>query len=103
MLDPNVAVYEFSIIKTFIINLIQLIKNKVALSKNFYIAPSEIDRMYYWEYEYFLEEVNNTIKAENERNEKENSKYNKDYNPSHMMKHAQNNVPKYSAPKMPKI
>ena len=75
------------------------------MAKNFNIAPSEIDRMYYWEYEYLLDEVNNHIKEENERQEKENDKYG-DMNPKSMMRNAQSSMPKmsgYSMPKMPSM
>lgn len=92
-IDLSQPIFEFNIIKLFNINLINLIKNKVALSKNFNIAPSEIDKMYYWEYEYFLEEVNNNIKAENERQEKENEKYG-NMNPNSMMRNASKYMPK---------
>lgn len=84
-LDQSQPIFEFSIIKLFQINLLNLMRNKVNLSKNFYIAPSELDRMYYWEYEYLLEEVNNNIKEENDRQEKESSKYG-DMNPKSIMK-----------------
>ena len=53
---------KFSVIKLFP-NDYSTIKNKVALAKTFYISPSEIDRMYYWEYEYLLEEVKFNIKS----------------------------------------
>lgn len=89
----------------FQINLLNLIKNKVNLSKNFYISPSELDRMYYWEYEYLLEEVNYSIKAENERQEKENEKYS-GMNPRSMMRNAHSMMPKssnFSAPKIPSM
>lgn len=49
--------------------------------------------MYYWEYEYFLEEVNNNIKDENERQEKENEKYG-NMNPNSMMRNASKYMPK---------
>lgn len=99
-IDNTQPIMEFSICKLFIINLIQLIRNKVALSKNFYIAPSEIDRMYYWEYEYFMEEVNRTIKEENERNQKQNEQYNS----NSMMRNAKSYMPKMpSTPKMPSM
>lgn len=104
-LDVSQPILEQSVIKLFQIRLLQLIKNKVALAKNFYIAPSEIDRMYYWEYEYLLEEVNANIKAENERQEKENGKYG-DMNPRSMMRNASSMMPKssgFSAPKIPSI
>lgn len=75
------------------------------MSKNFYIAPSELDRMYYWEYEYLLDEVNYNIKAENERQEKENEKYS-GMSPRSMMKNASSMMPKsssFSAPKIPSM
>ena len=106
-IDPSQPVIEFSIIKLFQVRLINLIKNKVGLAKNFYIAPSEIDRMYYWEYEYMLDEVNNNIKTENERNEKENEKYG-NMNPKSMMSNARNSMPhmpkspSFSMPSIPK-
>lgn len=104
-LDLSQPILETSIIKLFQIRLLQLIKNKVALAKNFYISPSEIDRMYYWEYEYLLEEVNQTIKEENEKQEKENGKYG-NMNPKSMMSSARSMMPKssgFSAPKIPSI
>lgn len=99
-IDTSQPVIEFSIIKLFQMNLLNLIKNKVGLSKNFNIAPSEIDRMYYWEYEYMLDEVNNNIKSENEKSEKENQKYN-NFNTSSMMRNAKSQMPKINIPKMP--
>jgi hypothetical protein len=104
-IDYSHPVLESSVIKLFQINLINLIKNKVGLSKNFNIPPSEIDRMYYWEYEYLLEEVNSNIKEENERQEKENGKYG-DINPRSMMRNAHSMMPKssgFSTPKIPSI
>lgn len=104
-IDPNKQIMEFSIIKLFQIRLLNLIQNKVALAKNFHIAPSELDRMYYWEYEYLLEEVNNNIKSENERTDKETSKY-KDFNPNSAMRDARSMIPKssgFSAPKIPSM
>ena len=101
-IDPTQPIMEFSIMKLFIINLISLLKNKVSLSKNFYIAPSEIDRMFYWEYEYLLEIVNENIKRENEANEKEQAKYG-NMNPNSMMRNVGKNMPNYNKniPKMP--
>ena len=105
-IDPSHPVLEFSVIKLFQVRLLNLIKNKVGLAKNFYIAPSEIDRMYYWEYEYMLDEVNNNIKAENERQEKENTKYG-DMSPKSMMREARSSMPympkspSFSMPSLP--
>lgn len=101
-IDVYQPVIEFSIIKLFQVNLLNLIKNKVSLSKNFYISPSEIDRMYYWEYEYLLDEVNNSIKTENEKNEKEYSKYG-NMSPSSMMRNAKSQMPKMPSMNIPKM
>ena len=94
---------EFSVVKLFIVNLISLIKNKVSLAKNFNLAPSEIDRMFYWEYEYTLDIVNEIIKKENENAEKEKKQYG-DMSPNKMMSKARSSVPKmpsFGSPKMP--
>lgn len=101
-IDTSQPVLEFSVIRLFQINLLNLIKNKVSLSKNFNITPSEIDRMYYWEYEYLLDEVNNNIKAENERSEKENQKYG-NFNTSSLMRNAKSQMPKTSGISIPKM
>lgn len=41
------------------------------MAKNFHIQPSEIDLMPAWEYELFMKEINEMVKEENERHEKE--------------------------------
>lgn len=70
--------------------------------RQFRLAPSEIDRMPFWEYEFFMKEINEIAKTENEAQEKEMSKYDIQgtmkaaQNPSSMM-------PKISQPQIPKI
>lgn len=44
---------------------------KAILAKEFHIQPSEIDSMPAWEYELFVKEIDNAVKEENERHEKE--------------------------------
>lgn len=91
--------FEHTIYILFKIDLLRLINNEVALCKNFHIQPSELERKPYWEYEYFIEAVNNNIKEENERAEEESSKYG-NMNPGSMMKNLGKNMamPKYSSP-----
>lgn len=73
-LDSSYLEYNiFSLIK---IDLTDLIKKKVTLAKEFKIPPSEIDNMYMWEFEMFLEELNDIIKKENDKFKEEESKYN---------------------------
>lgn len=65
----------FALIKLFIIDVLNLIETKAALAKNFHIQPSELDRMPYWEYEMFRDSINEQVKEENDRQQKEMDKY----------------------------
>lgn len=67
---------ETAIFALFKIDIINYIKNKAALSKNFHIQPSEIDMMPAWEYEYFMMALNDLVSEENEAQKKEMDKYN---------------------------
>lgn len=105
-IDQRSPILEASIFSLFKIDLINLIKTKVALSRNFYIQPSEIDRMYFWEYEYMVKEVDEMVKEENKRNEETNKGY--DMNSIHrqqssMMSSVGKNMKMPSMPKMPSI
>jgi len=66
---------EYAIIRLFIIDISRLIELKATLSKNFHIQPSEIDRMPYWEYEYYLDALNKQVQEENEKQQAEMDKY----------------------------
>lgn len=88
---------EASIYRLFSINLINLIHSKVMLSKHYHIAPSEIDKMPWWEYEFFLKEINNDIKDEEKRNKDEEERY----RIGDIKRQASGMVPK--APKMPSM
>ena len=69
---------ERALIALFKIDIVNYIKNKAALAKNFHIQPSEIDKMPTWEYEYFMMALNDLVNDENEEQKKEMSKYNID-------------------------
>ena len=85
------------------------VKTKATLSKEFRIQPTEIDKMPMWEYELFLQHLNNLVKDENDNQQKEMDKYHLDdykkmADPSKMSKMYQPSMPKmpnYSMPKMP--
>ena len=66
--------------KLFNIDLLNLIKVKALLSKQFSIAPSEVDKMAYWEYEYFMKEINDLVKEENETQKKQYTETEEKYN-----------------------
>lgn len=46
-----------------------MVRNKAAIAKYLSIQPSEIDRMYFWEYEYLMEDMNEMMEKEKEQNE----------------------------------
>ena len=54
---------EKAIFSLFRIDVINLIRNKVSLAKNFHIQPSELEIMPMWEYELFMDELNNRINS----------------------------------------
>ena len=102
---------ESAIFGLFRIDLINYIKVKSILAKEFHIQPSEIDRMPAWEYELFMREINTAVKEENKRNEQEmnNSGYN-DAKKMASYKNIDNMQNKYARnykvppmPKMPKM
>lgn len=60
-----------------------MVLSKAQLARYFYMQPSEIERMPYWEYELFKEKANEIIEEENKQqegkgNSKEYNKYKKD-------------------------
>lgn len=95
---------EYLVYNLFKINIINLIKTKVSLVKNFHLSPSEIDRMMMWEYEYFIDAVNDNIKEENARAEDEKGNFDTSkYSPDRMMRSAQAKMPNMSNMKMPSM
>ena len=52
-----------------------MVQNKLLIAKNYHIGPSEIDRLQYWEYEVYLEELNILEKRQQEENKKQQEDY----------------------------
>lgn len=116
-LEPKFGEYNFdgyddsyldkAIYHLFFIDVIQQIKVKAAMSKQFHIAPSEIDKLPYWEYELWMKELNDLVKEENEEQQDQLDKYHVSDIMSSMssgkfMKNMQPETPKMPAmPKMP--
>ena len=89
-------------------DLMHLIKMKATLAKNFHIQPSEIDEMPVWEYELFIQYINDEVKEENDKQQKEMDKYNiNDYrkmsDPSKIQKMSQPQMPKMQMPSTLKL
>lgn len=100
---------ESAIFALFRIDLINYIKVKSILAKEFHIQPSEIDKMPAWEYEIFMKEINDAVKEENERNKAEMDKAGlgdaqKMTNPNNISKMQKAAMPKMpTMPSMPSI
>jgi hypothetical protein len=99
-----------SIYLLFKVNIENLVANKVNICKNFYIQPSELERMPYWEYEMTVKECEKIAEEEKKRQEEENKQYGGSFNPKsyqHQASRMMNNYPKMpsmpSMPKMPRI
>ena len=103
--EYNLEVVIFSLFKIDIINFLKI---KAILSKEFHIQPSEVENMPVWEYEIFIRELNGIVKEENERNEKEMDKAGvkdaqKMANPNTLRRMQQASTPKMPEMKMPNI
>ena len=101
---------ETAIFGLFKIDILNFIKVKSILAKEFHIQPSEIDAMPAWEYELFMKEINQAVKEDNERNKAEMDKAGYDKaqkmsDPKHFERMQKQSMPKmnYNSFKMPKI
>lgn len=104
--QPEIPWLGSIVIKTFIVNLRNLTKNKLFICKEYHIQPSEIDRMQFWEYEWYTDEIKEISKEQEKQQkqqEKEHAALTSNMNPSSMMRSAQASMPNMSAPKMPTI
>lgn len=97
--------YESYIFGLWKISIINLVKKKVSLAKNFHIQPSEIDNMVMWEYEYFLKEMNDQIEEENKETQEKIKNYNiNDYTKNNDIKKLENSISfNPSSIKFPKV
>lgn len=82
------------------INIENLITNKVHLAKNFHIQPSEIDKMPMWEYEIFMKTLNEVVKEDNKKQKDEMDKYDID---SYKKMTSSSNMSKIMSTSMPKM
>lgn len=99
-IDPQHPALEPNLIRLFMVNLVGLIRAKAEIAKNYHTSPSEIDHMFYWEYEYYVDSINKSVKEENERNEEAQEQMG-DMNPKSMMGNMSKMMPK--APDMSKM
>lgn len=55
--------------------MVEHIKLKAILAKQYHIQPSEIDKMMFWEYELFIKHLNDATQEENDKQQAEMDKY----------------------------
>lgn len=94
------------IFRTFVIDLRNLTKNKLFICKEYHIQPSEIDKMQFWQYEWFTDEIKEITKEEEKRQkeqEKQQQSMQSSFNPNTMMRNMQSSIPKMPSIQMPKI
>ena len=89
------------------VNLRNLVKNKLYISRDWHIAPSEIDRLVYFEYEQMLEDINEFNKEQEKKSKEEREQYDNmmskskmNTNFNSMYKNAQSSLPKVPIPKL---
>lgn len=68
---------ELALYSMYKISLENLVRNKLFICKNYNIQPSEIDRMWYFEYETLVKEINEYQKKEEEEQKKQEKEQNK--------------------------
>ena len=111
-LNPEQTTYlELLIFACFRIDILDIIAVKAQLSKAFSIQPSEIDKMPFWEFELYVQELEKLVKEENKQNEdqmnksgaKDMMKMMKGGNMSKMSNNMIPKTPNMSMPKMPKM
>ena len=88
------------------INLENLVKTKIHISKEYHIQPSEIDKLPFYEYEIYLEQINLIAKQQEEENRRQQEEYDSmrsSMNPSKMMNNSMGAAPKMPNINMPKM
>ena len=77
-----------------------MVRDKLYISKEYGISPSEVNKLFYFEYEQIKMEIN-LIQKEQEKREKEQEKQYKGMNPSSISRSMQNSMKtNMSLPKM---
>lgn len=97
---------EHAIYMMFRINLRNLVKNKLFICKEYHLQPSEIDRLYYYEYEWILEEINILQKEQEKQNEAQQKEYDSmrgNMNMGKMMNNMKSSMPNLGSMKMPNM
>lgn len=96
------------IIMLFRVDLRNLVRNTLYIAKDYNISITEIDKMQFWRYEWFTDEIKEIQKEQEKQRKEEDKKYNSmsnSFNTNSMMRNMQHSMSNFSMPKvsMPKI
>lgn len=86
---------ELALYSMWSINVENLVKNKLFICRDYHIQPSEIDRLPYYEYEWYVENIQEIQKKEEEERKRQEKAQNKAMPNMNSFK-----APNYSLPKM---
>lgn len=82
-----------------------MVRNKLFIAKEWHIQPSEIDRMFFYEFELVKQEINVAIREQEKQNKEQEKQYSdihRSMNPSSMMNSMRSmNMPGMKMPAMP--
>lgn len=90
---------ESALYSMWSIDVRNLVQNKFIICREFHIQPSEIDRMYMFEYEYLMEDINNYAKKQEEQRKKDEKNRYSIPNMNQMMAQQKASMPKISVPR----
>lgn len=88
----------------FRVDLRNLVRNKLYISKEYHIQPSEVDKFVYYEYEWILEEIKILQKEQEqqqEQHDKDMGSLRQNMDPGRMMNNMK--MPNMGSMSMPKI
>lgn len=81
----------------FKVDVRNLVRNKFQIANILHISPNEIDKMTYWEYEYFMDDLREYLKEEEKRNKQQSDSL------SEQTGNLRSNFNNYKTPKIPKF
>ena len=92
---------EYATYSRFHVDVRNLVKNRLYITKETHVQPSEYESWPYYEYEYFIEDLREYIENENKKNEEENKKYDMTSMKSNISK-LTGSIPSFKTPTLPK-
>ena len=106
--NTKINYFESAIFACFRVDIRDIINIKAQLGKAFHIQPSEVDKMPFWELEYYIKELEKMVAEANEENQNEVNKaglgkLGQMADPKNMSKMMSTAAPKLPDIKMPSI